>query len=251
MGLTSVGCMTRPQNGHSGGMQTNEYAPGRFVDVFGEAKRPAVLLWHGMQTDARSALAPFATLIADHGYFVIVPDWDSHAEDNGRDDLFRSLRYATAVIGSDRDFTLIGWSLGGTAAAGVAMDPQHYASPVSQVLCLAGAFGAVNPLSGENLSAADPPAGNRVRLTLLHGVADNVVPLSASEHFASTHEAWPIRVITFDADHGSIVGAIYNADADRYYAAEDLDVLSVADGVADLISEILRSGTGESAHRIG
>lgn len=232
-------------------MQTNEYAPGRLVDVFGEATRPAVLLWHGTQTDARSTMTPFASLIADRGFFVIVPDWDSHADDNGRDDLLRSLRYAGAAVGPERAFAVIGWSLGGTAAAGVALDAGRYASPVSHVICLAGAFGAVNPLTGESLPSNDLSAGDRVPLTLLHGVADDVVPLSASEQFASTHEAWPVRVITFDADHGSIAGAVYDADADRYYAAADLDALAVAGGVADLISEILRSDTDESAHRSG
>lgn len=226
-------------------MQTNEYAPGRLVDVFGEASDPAVLLWHGTQTDARATLRPFATLIADHGFFVIVPDWDSHADDNGRDNLLRSLQYATAAIPSGKDFALIGWSLGGTAAASVALDSRHFDSPVTHAICLAGAFGAISPLTGSPIPTDDPPTGNSIPLTLLHGGADDVVPPSASEDFASALDNWPVQLITFEGDHGSIAGATYDPVADKYCAAEDLDTLAVAGGVVELVSEFL--GAGPSA----
>lgn len=226
-------------------MQTSEYAPGRLVDVFGDATNPTVLLWHGTQADARTTLTPFATMIADHGFCVIVPDWDSHADDNGRDDLVRSLRYATDFIGARNEFALIGWSLGGTAAAGVALDPTHFDTPVSHVLCLAGAFGALSPATGEHLRTDDLPIGDRVPLTLLHGVADDVVPLSVGAEFAAALGDWPAQLITFEADHGSIAGATYDPVADRYCAADDLDTLAVAGEVVDRISEILRPAPAE------
>lgn len=224
-------------------MQTTEYAPGRLVDMFGEATSPAVLLWHGTQTDARTTLTPFATMISDRGFFVIVPDWDSHADDNGRHDLLQSLRHATDSVGPRDEFALIGWSLGGTAAAGVALHTTHFDAPVSHVLCLAGAFGARSPLTGDHLPADDLPVADRVPLTLLHGVADDVVPISASESFAAEHGSWPVRLIFLDADHGSIAGATYDPVADRYCAAEDLDTLAVAAGVADQVGDILGTGS--------
>ncbi|ORM36703.1 alpha/beta fold hydrolase [Williamsia sp. 1135] len=217
-------------------METNEYASGRLVDVFGDATDPVVLLWHGTQTDARAVLRPFATLLADHGFYVIVPDWDSHAADRGRDDLLGSLRYAAAA----GTFALIGWSLGGTAAAGVALHADHYGSPVSRVITLAGAFGATNPLTGESLPTGDLPTGARIPITLLHGMSDDVVPLTASEDFAAALDDWPRELITFDADHGSIAGAIYDADADRYCPADDSATLDVAGEIVDRISAILR-----------
>jgi dienelactone hydrolase len=226
-------------------VQTNEYAPGRLVDVFGEPADPAVLLWHGTQTDARTTLRPFATLIADHGYRVIVPDWNSHADDNGRDDLLRSLRYATDAIASGQDFVLIGWSLGGTAAAAVALHPAHFDSPVSRVICLAGAFGAVSPLTGDHLPTDDLQADNRIPLILLHGAADDVVPPTASEEFAAALGTWPVQLALLDADHGSIAGAVYESSADRYRAAEDPAVLAVAGGVVDRMIEILGSDLAE------
>ncbi|HKI40512.1 MAG TPA: esterase, partial [Mycobacterium sp.] len=45
-------------------METVEYAPGRLVDVFGDPLQPTVLIWHGMQTDARAAVRPLAGLLA-------------------------------------------------------------------------------------------------------------------------------------------------------------------------------------------
>lgn len=217
-------------------VKTNEYAPGRLVNVYGDATGPAVLVWHGTQTDARATMRPFATLLADHGFHVIVPDWDSHATDRGRGDLLGSLRHAAA----SGAFALIGWSLGGTAAAGVALDADHYASPVSRVITLAGAFGATNPLTGENLPTGDLPTGARIPITLLHGTADDVVPPTASEDFAAALDDWPLELITFDADHGSVAGATYDAEADRYCAADDSATLEVAGEIVDRISAILR-----------
>lgn len=224
-------CVPASVAGHTEAVETNEYAPGRSVDTFGNKSDPAVLLWHGTQTDARKTLRPFATLLAEQRFYVIVPDWDSHAGDRGRDDLLNSLRYA-ATAG---EFALIGWSLGGTAAAGVALRSDHYDSPVSSVICLAGAFNADNPLTGDKLPIDDLHAGAAVPITLLHGDSDDVVPLAVSEDFAAALGQWPHELVIFEADHGSIAGATYDADADRYCAAEDSVTLDVAGGVVDRI----------------
>jgi fermentation-respiration switch protein FrsA (DUF1100 family) len=111
---------------------------------------------------------------------------------------------------------------------------------VSRVITLAGAFGATNPLTGESLPTGDLPTGARIPITLLHGTSDDVVPLTASEDFAAALDDWPLELITFDADHGSIAGAIYDAEADRYCAADDSATLGVAGEIVDRISAILR-----------
>ena len=63
-----------------------EYAPGRFADVFGDGTQQTVLMWHGAQTDAKAAMRPLAELVSGHGLAVIVPDWDSGADDAGREE---------------------------------------------------------------------------------------------------------------------------------------------------------------------
>jgi hypothetical protein len=96
-----------------------------------------------------------------------------------------------------------------------------------------------DPISGGDvaaaLSGADP-----ARFTLLHGVADDVVPVTASRDFARALEAhgWPVESVELAADHGSIAGATYDAVADRYTAAADPDTTAVAAGVAARIAAL-------------
>ena len=76
-------------------MDTVEYAPHRLADVYGASSLPTVLLWHGTQADARGTVGPLAELIAGHDLRVVVPDWNSHADDGGRADLLRSVDFAS------------------------------------------------------------------------------------------------------------------------------------------------------------
>jgi dienelactone hydrolase len=211
-------------------VQTLEYAPGRGVDVIGDAG-PVVLMWHGAQTDARSAMRPLAESVAGHGLTVVVPDWDSHADDGGRGDLLASVEFARERTGSG-DLVLVGWSLGGAAAAGLAISADRLNVPVAHTVCLAGAFIARNPITGAPLPAKFPP--QRSPFTLLHGVEDDVVPVDVSRSFAETLEKneWPVEYVELAADHGSIAGAVYDPALDRYFAAEDPKVLAVAADVA-------------------
>lgn len=220
-------------------METAEYAPGRLVDVFGEPAQPAVLLWHGAQTDARPAARTLAELIADHGVGVVVPDWNSHAGDRGRADLLQSVQFARERVADPDGLVLAGWSLGGVAAAGLTVHARQHDVRFAHTVCLAGAFMVCDPISGDDvaaaLSGADPAP-----FTLLHGVADDVVPVTASRDFARALEehGWPVELIELAADHGSIAGATYDAAADRYSAAADADTTAVAAGVAVRIAAL-------------
>jgi predicted esterase len=219
-------------------VQTLEYAPGRAVDLIGDAG-PAVLMWHGAQTDARSAMRPLADLVAGHGLTVVVPDWDSHADDGGRGDLLGSVEFGRERIGSG-GLILVGWSLGGVAAAGLAISADRLNVPVAHTVCLAGAFSARNPITGAPLPAKFPPQHSP--FTLLHGAADDVVPVDVSRSFAETLEKneWPVEYVELAADHGSIAGAVYDPGLDRYFAAEDPKVLAVATDVAGRIAAVAR-----------
>lgn len=196
-------------------------------------------MWHGAQTDARSAMRPLAELVAGHGITVVVPDWDSHAGDGGRGDLLGSVEFARERIGSG-GLVLVGWSLGGAAAAGLAISAERLNVPVGHTVCLAGAFTARNPITGAPLPAKFP--AQRSPFTLLHGAADDVVPSEVSRSFAATLEdnGWPVEDVELEADHGSIAGAVYDPVRDRYLAAENPGVLKVAADVAQRIAAVVQ-----------
>jgi dienelactone hydrolase len=219
-------------------VQTVEYASGRQADLFDDAAGPTVLMWHGAQADARSAMRPLAELVADHGLAVVVPDWNRHADDGGRGDLLRSAEFARQQTGSN-GLVLVGWSLGGVAAAGLTIHAERFNVPVTHTVCLAGAFMARDPITAAQLPAELP--GHRSPFTLLHGSADDVVPVEASRSFAATlnENEWPVEFVELAADHGSIAGATYDRALDRYSAAEDPQVLAVAAEVAARIARVI------------
>lgn len=192
-------------------------------------------MWHGAQTDARSAMRPLAELVAGHGLTVVVPDWDSHADDGGRSDLLGSVEFTRERTGPG-GLILVGWSLGGAAAAGLAISADRLDMPVAHTICLAGAFIARNAITGAPLPTKLPPKPSA--FTLLHGAADDVVPAEVSRSFAATLEdnGWPVEYVELAADHGAIAGATYDRAHDRYAAAEDADVLAVAADVAARIA---------------
>ncbi|MCV7166463.1 alpha/beta hydrolase [Mycobacterium stomatepiae] len=216
-------------------MQTMEYAPGRSADVFGDPTQPAILLWHGMQSNARAVVRPLAQLLAGHGAGVVVPDWNSHVGDGGHADLLRSVEFMQRRSDS---FVLVGWSMGGLAAAGLTLSDQVLPGSIIHTVCLAGAFMAPDPITGRNLSEGMTPERDGPPFTLLHGLADDVVPVTASRDFAAHLErvGWPVELIELVADHGSIAGAEYDPAVDRYYAAE---VPEVTREVAARIAAIL------------
>jgi dienelactone hydrolase len=222
-------------------MDTVEYAPGRLADVFGEPTRPTVLIWHGMQSDARAAVRPLAERVADHGRSVVAPDWDSHADDTGRSDLLQSVYFAQRRCGPAGILTLVGWSMGGLAAAGLTVHASDHGVRLRHTVCLAGAFMTTDPISGHEPASVLANSGvHRSPFTLLHGVADDVVPISASRRFAQElqRQGWPVDLVELDADHGSIAGARYDRAADRYYAADDRGTLDVAADVAARIAAV-------------
>lgn len=231
-------------------METVEYRPGRLADLFGERSRRTALLWHGKQPDARTALRPLAERVAAHGVHVVVPDWNSHHDDGGRTDLLASVGFARERADDADGLILVGWSMGGLAAAGLAIHAGRYGAGFSRVICLAGAFLVPDPISGQHPVAA-LPGGRRCPITLLHGTADDVVPVTASREFAAAlaHHRWPVELDELSADHGSIAGASYDPEADRYAAATDRRTLAVAAAVAERITAAPPARTGRSSPR--
>jgi hypothetical protein len=89
-----------------------------------------------------------------------------------------------------------------------------------------------DPITGEALdvSSGVGPAP----FTLLHGTADDVIPVAVSRDWAAmlTGHGWPVEVVELPTDHGAIAGATYRADVDRYFPADDRASLAIADDVA-------------------
>lgn len=223
-------------------MHTVEYAPGRHADLFGEPSRPSVLLWHGTQTDSRAAVRVLAEAIAEHGIGVIAADWDSHAPDGGRADLLASVRFAQQKT-AGAELVIVGWSLGGAAAAGLTLRAQELNVPVAHTICLGGAFMADDPISGGPVLDGMSYSAPRTPFTLLIGDADDVVPGSSSTEFAAAlrAEGWPVEVVEVAADHGSIAGARYDPDADRYEPDDDPATRVVARAVATHIAAVTQN----------
>ena len=220
-------------------MQTVEYAPGRLVDVYGDSGQPPVLLWHGMQTDARAAFGPLAGRLAGHGATVVVPDWNSHAADGGRADLLRSLDFTQERAADPDGIVLVGWSMGGVAAAALTLSADVQ---LAHTVCLAGAFVVPDPIFGRRVTDGLSPQRVGTPFTLLHGLADDVVPVTASREFAASLQrvGWPVELVELAADHGSIAGADYDAVADRYQPGKSEQALRVAGEVAARIAATLR-----------
>jgi predicted esterase len=136
---------------------------------------------------------------------------------------------------------IVGWSLGGVAAAGLTIDAARHGVELVHTVCLAGAFMAPDPISGRMVTDALSPDRVGPPFTLLHGRADDVVPVTASREFAASLEnvGWPVEVVELAADHGSIAGAEYDSVADRYEPATGGRPLEVAGEVAARIAATL------------
>jgi len=221
-------------------MESVEYAPGRFADIYGDPAQRTVLMWHGAQVDARASMRPLADHLAGYGVGVVVADWNSRADDRGRADLLASLHFARKASMTPDDLVLVGWSMGGVAAAGVSINAGLLQVRLAHTVCLAGAFMAAEPISGSHLPADLTDYHERAPFTLMHGVDDDVVPVRASEEFAATLRAhdWPVETIELSADHAWIAGAQYDPAADRYSAAHDPRALAVAADVAGRIAAL-------------
>jgi dienelactone hydrolase len=223
-------------------METVEYAAGRLADVFDSPSQRTVLLWHGQQSNARTSVRPLAELLAGHGLGVVVPDWDSHADDGGRADLLRSVHFARQRVDDPDGLVLVGWSMGGVAASGLTIAARRLGVGFAHTVCLAGAFMVTDPIYGRVPASQLRGGAHRSPFTLLHGLSDHVIPVAVTRDFASAlrQHDWPVTVVELPADHGSIAGAAFDTVAGRYCAADDPETLAVAADVATYIADASR-----------
>jgi dienelactone hydrolase len=179
--------------------------------------------------------------LADRQLGVVVPDWDSHADDGGHADLLGSVTLARQQRGANEGLVLVGWSMGGVAAAGLTLHAKRLDVSLRHTVCLAGAFTAKDPISGERVGDALESVDVAAPFTLLHGLRDDVVPVETSRAFARglRRIGWPVEMVELDTDHGAIAGARYDATNDRYLAAHDGRTRTLVRDVAARIAAVV------------
>ena len=138
------------------------------------------------------------------------------AADRGAAALTASLDQAVALTGGRPEVLLVvvGWSLGGTAALSLALDPG-LAARVSAVVGL-----AANPRGPSPVDGSEPLARVRQGLDhgpppihLVHGRRDTVVPAADARTSTVACRGVGIRssLALVDTDHAGIVGTRYDS----------------------------------------
>ena len=220
-------------------METVEYAAGRLADVFDSPRNGPFCCGTASSPTRAPRSARSLSCWPAHGLGVVVPDWDSHADDGGRADLLRSVHFARERVDDPDGLVLVGWSMGGVAAAGltIAGAPARYGFRAHRLPCrrVHGGRSDLRPRPGNPAARWRTRAPRSPSCTAL---ADHVIPVSVAIDFASAlrQHDWPVKVVELPADHGSIAGAIYDAVAGRYSAADDAETLAVAADVAARIA---------------
>jgi hypothetical protein len=69
---------------------------------------------------------------------------------------------------------LVDWSLGGVAAAALAIHASRYDLRFSRTVCLCRRIHGVDPITGKQPDAGLPGGGDRCLISLLYGVSDDV-----------------------------------------------------------------------------
>lgn len=206
------------------------YGYGQALDVYlahpgrtAAGRQPVVLLWHGVGPDERDVLESLARAAAALGVTVFVPDWRSDAPDGGRGHLLSSLSFTrehAASFGGNADaIVLAGWSRGGRAAAGLALNPPVAGGwRPAGVVCLAAGFSRATPVTDTApISDLATTGIAPVPFWLLHGTDDPVVSVTESRRFASLLSArgWPVRYEELPTDHGGVVMTEYDEKVQR------------------------------------
>jgi dienelactone hydrolase len=229
----------------------DEYAPGRRVITLGSPDRGIALLWHGRGVDSAHWMLPLAERVAAAGVLALAADWNSEAQDHGRSDLLTSLRHAREVAAQhDRDpdsIVVAGWSLGGAAAASLAVHGKRLGVGLGRAVLIAPADGpqAIDGISGAPLPRTMPPGAGRCGIDVLYGEHDTSTPpdLVSGLELRLRAAGWSTTLQAVDADHGEIVGCRYDARQEIFRASTQPRALAGADVVADVV---VRAATSSS-----
>lgn len=220
-------------------MISQEYAPGRLVDVHGDGQDGVVVMWHGRGPNERAALGPLARAVASSGVRVCAADWDSTAPDHGRADVLGSLGHARRLAEDlgipANDVVVVGWSLGATAALSLAVGPD---GPGHTVLLAPGdGPRAVSAITGEPLPAQFTPPAVPSSIDILHGSRDGISHPALVRGLAARLRAagWAPTLTELPVDHAGIVRLAHDPETQLYVAAEDPGIVEAGERVVATI----------------
>lgn len=221
----------------------DEYAPGRRIISRGTPEHGIILLWHGRGVDGAHWMLPLADRVATHDVLALAADWNSEAPDGGRSDLLTSLRFARELAerhGRDPDTVVVaGWSLGGTAAASVAVHGKRLGVALGGAVLIAPGDGprVVDPVSGAALPTTMPPGAGRCGIDVVYGDRDtSATPdLVAGLELRLRVAGWRTRLHEIDTDHAGVVGARFDERTEQYRPSTADHAVHAADAVAALI----------------
>ncbi|MEU3743452.1 alpha/beta hydrolase [Streptomyces sp. NPDC032198] len=228
--------------------RTVRYATGgdsKLLDVYasGQQDNRCVLLWHGMGPDERDVLASLAGQIAGLGPTVLVPDWRSDQPDGGREHLTDALRYGRdhvrELCDGSGQLALAGWSAGAGAAMGVALQPEHFDGwRPAAVVGIAGGYRRPAPSTGTVPLQAVGRAVAPIPIRLVHGTADEVVPVDSSRelHEALLAHGWDSELSEPVTDHAGVLGCAYDPAAGRCLPAKEPSVSDLGRRTAHVIA---------------
>lgn len=224
-------------------MAAQEHAPGRRALQRGAADRGIALLWHGRGVDGADWMLPLADRIAASGVLALAVDWNSEAADGGRSDLLMSLRFARDLAtenGIDPDSVAVaGWSLGGTAAASLAVHAKRLGVGLGGVVLVAPGDGplVVDPISGSPLPATMPPGAGRGRIDLVCGGRDTgaTPDVVTGLELRLRAAGWQTGLHEVDTDHAGVIGTRFDPRTEQYRRSDSDHRVRAATSVAALV----------------
>jgi dienelactone hydrolase len=233
----------------------DEHAPGRRIIVRGEPRRGVALLWHGRGVDGARWMLPLADRVAAAGVLALAADWNSEAADGGRSDLLTSLRHARDLAeqhGHDPDAVVVaGWSLGGTAAASLAVHAKRLGVALGGAVLIAPGDGprVIDAISGAALPATMPPGEGRCRIDLVYGDRDtSATPdLVAGLELRLRVAGWRTTLHEIDTDHAGVVGTRFDERTEQYLPSRAHHAMHAADDVAALIVDAATSASASAS----
>ncbi|MEV6205863.1 alpha/beta hydrolase [Kitasatospora sp. NPDC051914] len=175
-----------------------------------------------------------------------MPDWRPDAPDGGRTHLLESaafVRQNVADFGGDPErIALAGWSLGGKAAVGVALNPAAFGGWRPQtVVGIAGAYGSAAPTTGTVPIDDLRPGGSPVPpvpVWLVHGTADPVVDVARSRELrkALEEQGWPVSLEEVATDHAGVIMTEFVPEHDRCLPSTADHAVEAGSRTADVLA---------------
>jgi dienelactone hydrolase len=229
----------------------DEDAPGRRVIARGTPERGVALIWHGRGVNGAHWMLSLADRVAASGVLALAADWSSEADDHGRSDLMASLHVARETAqrhGRDPDSVVVaGWSLGGTAAAGLALHAEQLGIGLGGVVLIAPGDGprAIDGISGVPLPGLVPPGEGRCGIDLVYGDRDaSATPdLVTGLELRLRSAGWRTSLHELDTDHEGIVGTRFDERTEQYLPSRAADAVHAVDAVAAIIVDAATSSS--------